>query len=365
MGNLLKVGCNFTYDLIDGIKHLNQLYEDNRVNELYGSRAESAYLSARPKFRLPRISEDEFVKYISEVHNAGLSFNYTLNSSCIGSKGEIISLEDDIKKYISFLIYAGVDTITVTLPYMAGIVRTVSPDVGIEVSTIAHIDSVTQVKIWKEKYNITKICCSLNKNRDIEFLESCSEYCRHNDITLTLMVNEFCGNGIERNNTASATGCIFRDHCYQLHSIGYEKDEHLCNDYPMGECIGSRNKSIVWLKSNFIRPEDQCLYNKIGINHFKVTGRTGSTSYLLKVIKAYLSESYNGNLLDLWKHLETIENSRDTDYVYRSQYYLDNKKLEGFLQFWFENRHHVCANEVCGETCIYCDDFLKRMVSTQ
>ena len=250
-------------------------------------------------------------------------------------------------------------TITVSLPYVAEIIRRVSDKIGIEVSTIAHLDSLTQIKIWQELYGITKICIGLNKNRDINFLSAAARYCNEHDIVLTLLANEFCGNGItESDEIKGATGCIFRDHCYQLHSAGYQKETKLHKDYPMGMCIASRKSKSVWLKMNYIRPEDIKRYNEIGIDHFKLTGRTGSTAHLQEIMRAYMKESYDGNLLGLWKHLETIKEEKEESF--RPQVYIDNKKLDGFVDYWFENRNHICANEICGETCKYCDLFIKR-----
>ena len=242
---------------------------------------------------------------------------------------------------------------------MAEIIRRVSDKIGIEVSTIAHLDSLTQIKIWQELYGITKICIGLNKNRDINFLSAAARYCNEHDIVLTLLANEFCGNGItESDEIKGATGCIFRDHCYQLHSAGYQKETKLHKDYPMGMCIASRKSKSVWLKMNYIRPEDIKRYNEIGIDRFKLTGRTGSTAHLQEIMRAYMKESYDGNLLGLWKHLETIKEEKEESF--RPQVYIDNKKLDGFVDYWFENRNHICANEICGETCKYCDLFIKR-----
>ena len=325
----------------------------------HGSRKESAWLTARPEFRLQNVTRDEFARYINELSERGISFNYTLNTSYLGNKEQIIKREEEIQEYISFLIEAGVKTITVSLPYMAEIIRRVSDKIGIEVSTIAHLDSLTQIKIWQELYGITKICIGLNKNRDINFLSAAARYCNEHDIVLTLLANEFCGNGItESDEIKGATGCIFRDHCYQLHSAGYQKKTKLHKDYPMGMCIASRKSKSVWLKMNYIRPEDIKRYNEIGIDHFKLTGRTGSTAHLQEIMRAYMKESYDGNLLGLWKHLETIKEEKEESF--RPQVYIDNKKLDGFVDYWFENRNHICANEICGETCKYCDLFIKR-----
>lgn len=143
-----------------------------------------------------------------------------------------------------------------------------------------------------------------------------------------------------------------------MHSAGYQKETKLHKDYPMGMCIASRKSKSVWLKMNYIRPEDIKRYNEIGIDHFKLTGRTGSTAHLQEIMRAYMKESYDGNLLGLWKHLETIKEEKEESF--RPQVYIDNKKLDGFVDYWFENRNHICANEICGETCKYCDLFIKR-----
>jgi len=279
----------------------------------------------------------------------------------MGSKNEIIRAAPQIKDYIKFLVDSGVQTITVSLPLMAELIRDVDSHIGIEVSTIAHVETVTQIKLWKERYGVTKLCGSLAKNRDINFIRAESEYCSTHGITLTLLANEFCEYAIETPTCVSASSCIYRDHCYQLHSIGYSQFDHLPRDYPMGECIqGRRSGGAVWLKANFIRPEDICFYNQIGINHFKITGRTGSTNYIASVVNAYLNKKYSGNLLALWKHLETIP--LDDESEYPLQCYISNQKLNGFLDFWFNNPQHICANEVCGETCRYCDEFYQRKV---
>ena len=64
------------------------------------------------------------------------------------------------------------DTITVTFPLMAEYIRSIDKKIGIEISTIAHTDTVTQVAIWKERYDIRKVCGNLYKNREVAFLRS-------------------------------------------------------------------------------------------------------------------------------------------------------------------------------------------------
>lgn len=360
MKNYLKIGSNFDYQLIDKIREINDKHSDTIIDEVYGSRKESAELTARPAFRLPDVDRETFCEYVRRLKNVGVSFNYTLNTSYLGSKDEIQKKENTILEYIRFLSDSGVDIITVTLPLMAEYIRTVDKKIGIEISTIAHIDTVTQVALWKERYGIRKVCGNLYKNREVKFLKNLAAYCNKNGIILSVMVNEFCGNGLEQGS--GATNCIYRDHCYSLHSIGYDKNEQIYNNYPMERCIQSRAKATDWLKMNFIRPEDLRLYNTIGISHFKITGRTGSTNYILKVAEAYADEHFDGNLLELWKHLETISEECD-DSTYVPNCYINNGKLETFLNFWFDDEQHICANEECGISCTYCNSFFNKYIA--
>jgi hypothetical protein len=117
--NYFKVGCNFTYELIEYLANANRMYPTARVAEVYGSRAESSYLSARPKFRIPDLSKKEFEIYVKKLNDIETKYNYTLNANSIGSKKYISDHESDIKVYIRFLCDCNVDTITVSLPLMA------------------------------------------------------------------------------------------------------------------------------------------------------------------------------------------------------------------------------------------------------
>jgi collagenase-like PrtC family protease len=171
------------------------------------------------------------------------------------------------------------------------------------------------------------------------------------------MVNEFCCIGPEGDGT-STTYCIYRDSCYLCHAEDLTaEDSGLFEAYPMSRCVQSRHAPEIWLKANFIRPEDVPRYAELGIGDFKITGRTGGTEFLLSLADAYVRGRLEGNLLSLWKHLETI-GSGMSELEWAPSCYIDNAKLEHFVDWWFDDPERDCANEVCGETCTYCDGFL-------
>lgn len=96
MKNHLKIGSNFDYLLIDKINEINDNHTGSIIDEVYGSRRESAKLTARPEFRLPDIDRKTFCEYVRKLKKTNISFNYTLNSSYLGGKEEII-LEKQFK----------------------------------------------------------------------------------------------------------------------------------------------------------------------------------------------------------------------------------------------------------------------------
>lgn len=358
MENLFKIGCNFDFDLINIVKDLNDQYKGKGcVKEFFGSDAIHHHVTARPQWRLTDISIPDLEKYVQKSLDAGIYFNYTMNSiSPYASKVECMKHEKELKDWVKALENMGVYRITVANPMLAMMIREVS-NIELELSTISHLDTVTQLKYYHEQLGINKFCGSILKNRNKKFLKNCADYCNANNLIYEVLANESCGVA----GDGYATHCIYRDSCYICHATCVTKeDSMLYKNYPMNFCMSSRkNNEEAWIKMRMIRPEDLKFYNDIGINYFKVSGRTGSTEYLKTVLEAYLKQDYHGNFLALWKPLETIYNQKkESEHKFRD--YIDNKKLDGFLNHWFDGDGFSCENEMCGTTCHYCRDFYQK-----
>jgi collagenase-like PrtC family protease len=351
--NQFKLGVNFDDSLLNIIIKLNNESQDNKITELYGSIAKHAELTARPDFRLPDVGDKQLEEYVNIAKANGIDFNYTLNSFMpYGSKVELNKNLNYIIDLVNYLESIGIYRLTIANPIMLEVIRKYARSkIEIELSTCAHVDTLTQIKYYHEKYGVNKICGNLNKNRDFKFLSKAAEYCKKNGIIYELMANEFCGVGGE----GYATHCIYRDSCYMCHATNHTYgDSVLLNNYPMDLCTKARGEDPAnWLRLKWIRPEDLRYYNAIGLKHFKITGRTGSTQYISETIRSYLEESYNGNLLNLWKPLESIK--ADITEAQVSKVDIPNKKLDKFIYPWIEGKN--CDYEVCGETCNYCKNF--------
>ena len=361
--NYYKVGCNFDPELINVVKELNEKYKNHgRIVELFGSDRDTEEVTARPGWRLPKISKEYFADYVKKLNDIGVKFNFTMNSIIpYGSKVEMVKHKKDIQDLVKWLESIGVYRLTIANPEILIMVREVS-NIEVEMSCITHIDTVTQMKYYHETFGVNKFCCSILKNRNKEFLIRAQDYCNRNSCILEIMCQEMCGvAGIDNQGSHYATHCVFRDSCYICHACNRTKEESMLdNNYPMSYCMSARSSTPeAWLRMRWIRPEDQKIYReKTGVNYFKLSGRTGTTEYLEYIMNAYMSETYDGNLLELWKPLSSIYDGK-TELKSKTDIDIPNKKLDGFINKWMDGNGWECENHECGYSCRYCEQFAK------
>ena len=361
--NYYKVGCNFDPELINVVKELNEKYKNHgRIVELFGSDRDTEEVTARPGWRLPKISKEYFADYVKKLNDIGVKFNFTMNSIIpYGSKVDMVKHKKDIQDLVKWLESIGVYRLTIANPEILIMVREVS-NIEVEMSCITHIDTVTQMKYYHETFGVNKFCCSILKNRNKEFLIRAQDYCNRNGCILEIMCQEMCGvAGIDNQGSHYATHCVFRDSCYICHACNRTKEESMLdNNYPMSYCMSARSSTPeAWLRMRWIRPEDQKIYReKIGVNYWKVSGRTGTLEYMKFVLEAYMSETYDGNLLGLWKPLSSIYDGK-TELKSKTDIDIPNKKLDGFINKWMDGNGWECENHECGYSCRYCEQFAK------
>jgi len=358
--NQFKVGCNFDPAIIDKAAELNEKYKGKAIiKEWFGSDAANHLVTARPQWRLPDISNKDFEKFVRDSLDKGIVFNYTMNSiQPYGSKKEMVAHKKEIQDLVKYLESIGVYRITFANPMMAMFIREVS-DIELELSTISHLDAVSQAKYFHETLGVNKFCCGIHRNRDRDFLANLAKYANDNDIIIELLGNEFCGVA----GDTYATHCPYRDSCYLCHATNVTKEDSMSYDnYPMHFCMSARddNSEVSWMRMRWIRPEDLPKYNKLGLYYWKVSGRTASSNYLLKLMEAYMSQNWEGNLLNLWKPLQTIYNG-NLEFTEDLPIDIPNKKLDGFIDHWL-NQNWECSNFLCGKDCTYCQDFFNNKI---
>jgi collagenase-like PrtC family protease len=159
-----------------------------------------------------------------------------------------------------------------------------------------------------------------------------------------------------------------------------EEEDYCYLQYPGYLCLHRKlTDPVELLKSPWIRPEDVPHYEDLGYDRFKITERFKKTSLLLEHVRAYENRRYDGNLLDLFtlprkgaftpvhleyfikpKHVNIMKISeleKVFDLEVRELIQLDNRKLDGFIQFFKKND---CNQTTCQE-CRYCETVLDQV----
>ena len=184
------------------------------------------------------------------------------------------------------------------------------------------------------------MCLSTSVNRNFPVLRQIS---RIPGISCSLLSNEAC-----------IYGCTYRRDCYNLSSHSSSRSEELFSFYPFRRCNMLRmNDPSEWLKARMILPQWMAIYKKeTGISNFKTAFRTHPEEVAIPILKAYMSQSFSGNLCALWPTIAHLGNTPEPQEVT----YISCDKLDkiGFLDKWLKGKD-ACSNMLCGD-CHYCQD---------
>lgn len=360
------IPTNFQGDLI------SRLDENKKeVCYVYGKLASDFIGGGRPSLFLPAVSKRYLKRYIKEIHENGLEFNYLLNTACLGNKEYTISGQRQIRHLIDWLIDIKVDSVTVAIPYLAQLIKKNYPQLKIYASNLAYVDSVAIAKYWEDLGVDLIVLATFSLNRDFETL---SKIRKHVKCKLELIANN---------------ACLYRCPLREYHRVTIahaSQDKSHTNgyyiDYCLINCRAMRlSDSVNFIRSDWIRPEDVHYYEEIGIDSMKVVDRSKDVDFILRVTDAYIKRHYDGNLIDIFnltsqgpylkgakkwlRHIRyllkpftvNIFSIQNLFKLPPLEVYIDNNKLDGFLEF-FVNRN---CKGLC-EECNYCEEVAKKTV---
>ena len=282
--------------------------------------------------------------YIELAHSAGLTFNYLLNAPCLNNMEWHEDTHRELLRHFEWLSNAEVDSVTIAIPYLIELVKSQFPHLKVEVSTIAHVNSVARAKLF-ESMGADSIILDSNVNRDFKLLRAIREAvgCELGVLTNSLCLYQ-CPYEYYHNNTLA--------HATQNHNPlnGFYMDYCVLN------CALSRlSDTSQFIKSRWIRPEDIQIYQGIGVDFFKIGGRAMPTEWIINATSAYSSLHYQGNLYDVLIDLTpkirdekaALSDTQVTTFALPSNIYIDNQALGGFIDF-FEKQD-------CLSGCAHCD----------
>jgi len=348
----INLGFNFTNDTVKSIKEYNRSSKSvNRITSVYGSDKEHHHLSARPLYRFPdNATLDNLISYAAKLKEIGVRFWYTSNAISVGPKKDFDFGELENLTYQ--LSHAGIGMI-VADTLLLELISKCAYKPRVELSTIMRLESPRQMIALKEQYPfIEKMVMHISYNRSFYLLKQFVKAGNHCGVTIELLTNEACGTGYSQ----GATPCIHRDSCYKCHGSNVTlQDAKEFKQYPFNKCIGERYKSqSSWLNLFWILPEQFKCYEAIGINNFKLTGRTASQHFIDFILPKYVNGKFDGNLLHIWKSIESI-NGKVAELPSNLDV-IDTNKLKNFLAPFVDGEIE-CHSRLCGIDCNYCEMF--------
>ncbi|MBU1864203.1 MAG: U32 family peptidase [Candidatus Omnitrophica bacterium] len=362
----LTVPTNWDDALIERIKKTD-------VGTLYGKLYTDIVGGGRPSFILPKIKKRKAKAHIENIHKAQLQFYYLLNASCMGNREWTRSGQKKLDALLKTLSEFNIDGVVIALPYLLQYIKKRYPHLKVSVSCFANVNSVEKAKWWDSLGVSTITLSQVEVTRNFKLLEQIR---KHVHCELQLLANDHCIHDCPlfyyHNNATSHSSC------------SNDSSAHFMFDYCRLLCRSRRiaNKAM-FIRSNWIRPEDIRLYENVGIDSIKLVDRTMSTDALTLIINAYADRSYKGNLYDLLGSPSKSLWLKKSNFISKLLYffrphkinifklwryrniikdidvYIDNTKLEGFIDRFFTED---CRYKSCDD-CGYCQKIADEVIT--
>ncbi|MDD4895122.1 MAG: U32 family peptidase, partial [Candidatus Omnitrophica bacterium] len=136
------------------------------VEQVYAKLARDFVGGGRASYMLPHVTKSKAAKRISQARQRGISFNYLLNSNCLGNREWTAKGQRSLVALLDWLIDIGVDSVTVSIPYLLELIKRRYPKLKVGVSTQAGVDTIKRAKYWEglgaDRITLAEI--SVNRN---------------------------------------------------------------------------------------------------------------------------------------------------------------------------------------------------------
>lgn len=330
-----NVPADFKFETIDEYDRLNNLYEDAQIKETYGQLTiNNIFGSGRPSDLIPKVDLNKLEKYVAYSRKRNIDFNYTLNATCLGNLEFSEAGLTKIDRFLGDIYDIGVKSLTVAIPSLIEYVHMSKYDFIIKASVLCEILNANKAMSYK-KIGAQRIVLYETINREFDTIKrirnAFGQY-------VEVIVNVICHKN-----------CIYRP--FHQNQCAHDIDpESPSVTYYTHRCMIKRIEELNnLLKLNWIRPEDLKYYTSIGVEYFKLQGRhTILKGDPVRTVESYMKESFDGNFMDLLDYFAPTNSF---------QIYLDNKKLDGYIEPFLKNPD-FCKNDC--EKCNYCENYIKK-----
>ena len=330
------------------------------IYEIYGSLPASFMGTMLTRASLPEVNPEGIEDYVKKLHARNIKFSYALNALAMGNLEYTSEGQQKIFAFLEWLGEIDVDSVIVSNPFLATLIMKHFPSFEVSVSSAACVDSIPKAKFWEEM-GVSNIKLPLVVNRNFSMLNSLAKSIK---VDLEVMVSQLC---------------LYQCPMERYHTVTTNTDSQVIQkegvrsfmDWCRLQCNLIRwSNPVELIKSPIVRPEDVALYQSYGIKYFKIVGRNRNMrNKIMNVIQAYVDRKWVGNLLDIvgvntnpppYELKQFYPESEFERYFLEPLYYIDNAKLDGFIDYFLENGYRCLS--MCG-TCRYCEEVAGRVIT--
>jgi collagenase-like PrtC family protease len=346
-----------------------------QVKDMYAKLPRDPVGGGRSSYTLRPAGFDTLVRSVKEAHHHGIEFNYLLNAAGLYGLEQTRIGQKKLRLFIDAIAGAGVDSVTVSLPYLLRIIKREHPELRVKVGVFALVDSPAKARQW-EQMGADVLCISaIACNRDFDQLARIRSSVR---CELVLIANASC-----------MPQCAWEPTHMHLLTQSSRSGDRLggfCFDYCFLQCSSARlREPVSYVRSVWIRPEDLGFYRELGYETFKLVERSCPEEMLLRRVAAYATGSFDGNLWELVAPIASIAKEQNAPFLQRlkmfvtflrpdfmklssvfrfkryaetviprefdrtsAPVYIDNRALDGFLEDVLRNNCRTGACDWCG-----------------
>jgi collagenase-like PrtC family protease len=293
-----------------------------------------------PSARVKSTDTHQLLKDIELARSLGIKSNYVLNSAYYSPE---MYLPNNIKYLAEHLNGLNIDVLTINNMFLLqsqDFICNLNPSIMLKNSVNNKIDSVEKASLIYKKFGITDIIVDRNINRDRSKLMAILSFCRNNNLTSTIMLNEGC-----------MPNCVYKQFC-DLNTSIFDKDADVV--------IGRKTDTTgcgqdyhtdpdLVLKSPIItRPQVLEIIDSVDV--IKIAGRNISEQFVPRILDYYLLNNKSLSLFDFSSTLlpETFK-------------HINFYMLE---EYDYSSMTRDCRNE-CYTSCNQCDKIINSIIKTK
>ena len=327
----------FSFDLIDEMAALNNVYKKSKITTLYQNmplplnQEYNDFFEIKRGFNEDIKSYDDFAKYVQYAKHKGFDFVYVLNSPKSFSKSDFESRKDMFWYHLGFLHDIGCRKLRIGNTQLCSIINESKYDFSLSASTAFEFHNTRQyINLVKNYPNIDGFDIATDENRNFTFLKNMHEL--FPDKTIEVIVNEPC-----------IIGCPARM-------------SHTSANFYIFECNKLRDNILDICKTGNIYPWNLSYYQNIGINSFKlVSWPLRANCNMLYFLTNYL-DCIEADITKSNMSFQFLLNQVFLKYTR----YSDDIKLKDVIKYlpdinYFLKNGEKCASR-CGIECTYCDE---------